>query len=65
MSQEYIGAVVLILVGIAQAFGIVVEQEAIMGIVTGVVALWVAIRRYKKGDISVGGVRKPATLNNN
>ena len=58
MSQEYVGAIVLILISILQAFGIVIEKDAIAGIVSGLIALYIAFRRYKKGDITVVGVRK-------
>ena len=55
MSQEYIAAIVLIAVGILKAFGIELPSDALQGIITGVIAIYIAIRRYKKGDIDVLG----------
>lgn len=58
MSQEYIGAIVIIIVSLLKVFGIEIGSEVITGIITGVLALWVAIRRHQKGDITVLGARK-------
>ncbi len=58
MSQEYIGSIALLIVGILKAFGIEIANSAIEGILTGGIALYIAIRRYQKGDISLGGIRK-------
>ena len=58
MSQEYIAAIALMIVGIFKAFGIQVGSDSITGILTGGIALFIAIRRVKKGDITLGGVRK-------
>jgi hypothetical protein len=58
MSQEYISAIVILLVAVLKLVGINVANDAITGIVTGVLAVWIAYRRYQKGDITVGGVRK-------
>jgi hypothetical protein len=58
MSQEYIGALALLIVSALRTFGIDIASDAIMGILTGVVALWIAIRRYQKGDITLAGARR-------
>jgi small neutral amino acid transporter SnatA (MarC family) len=58
MSQEYILAVVLILGGVLKVFGIQIENSALEGILGGLIALWIAVRRFQKGDITLGGVRK-------
>lgn len=58
MSQEYIGSIALLIVGILKVFGIEIANDAITGILTGGIALYIAIRRYKKGDITLGGIRK-------
>ena len=58
ISHEYVGAIVLLVVGLAQAFGVVLEQAMVTGIVTGVVALYVAYRRHGKGDITALGGKK-------
>lgn len=58
MSQEFLGAVTLLLYGVLKAFGIQLENGVLEGILTGLVALYVAFRRHAKGDISVLGVRK-------
>ena len=58
MSQEYVGAIALLVVSLLQAFGIVVEQNAVVGIISGILAVYIAFRRYQKGDITLGGFRK-------
>lgn len=58
MSQEYIGSIVLVIVGILKAFGIEIASDAISGIITGSIAVYIAIRRYQKGDITPLGARK-------
>ena len=59
MSKEYSGAIVILIVAVLKVFKIEIDNGAIEGIVVGIVALWVAYNRYKKGDISIGGFRKP------
>jgi len=58
MSQEYIAAIVLIVGALLKIFGIDVANDAIQGIVVGGLALWIAIRRHSKGDITMAGFRK-------
>jgi len=58
MSQEYVGAIALLVISLLQTFGVVVEQDAIAGIIAGLISIWVAYRRYQKGDITVVGLRK-------
>lgn len=58
MSKEYVGAIAILAVMIFKAFGIEIESGVIEGIVVGVVALIIAISRYKKGNITVLGARK-------
>lgn len=58
MSQEYIGALVILLMSALKLLNINLANEEVTAIVTGVVALWVAVRRFQRGDIKVSGVRK-------
>lgn len=58
ISQEYLGAIVILLVQVLKLFGVELAAEEVTTIVTGVVALWVAIARFKKGDINMGGVKQ-------
>ena len=58
MSQEYIGALAILLVSILKMFKIEIASDAITNLLTGALAIWVAVRRYRKGDISIGGIRK-------
>jgi len=58
MSQEYVGAIALLVISLLQTFGVVVEQDAIAGIIAGLISIWIAYRRYQKGDITVVGLRK-------
>lgn len=56
-SQEYIGAIVIILISLLKMAGIEIENEVMAGLVTGIVGLWIAIRRKMKGDINGLGIR--------
>ena len=58
ISQEYISALAILLVAILKGFNITIGNDAISGIITGVLAVWIAIRRYQKGDITLGGLKK-------
>ena len=58
MSNEYIGAIAILIVSGLKMFGIELANDVVMGLVTGVVALWIAVKRYQKGDITLGGFRK-------
>ena len=52
ISQEYIGAIVILIMSILKMFNIEIASEAVTGLITGIVAIWIAVRRYEKGDIS-------------
>ena len=58
MSQEYLGAVVLIVGAVLKIFKIEMENQVLEGFIAGAVALYIALRRYKKGDINLIGARK-------
>ena len=58
MSQEYVSALVVVLIGVLGLLKIQVAPETVTALVTGVLGLWIAIRRYQKGDIKLSGVRK-------
>lgn len=58
MSNEYVSAIVILLVTIMKLIGIEVANDAITGVVTGLLAVWIAFKRYQKGDITIGGVKK-------
>lgn len=58
LSHEYSAAIVVVLVSLAKMIGIEIENEVLAGLVTGVLGLWIAIRRYRKGDITVVGSMK-------
>lgn len=56
-SQEYIVSIAVVIVGILQAFGIVIDQNVIVGLIVGILGIWSAIRRYQKKDITLLGKR--------
>lgn len=58
ISQEYISALAILLVSILKGLGVNIGNDEVVTILTGALALWVAIRRYNKGDIKMSGVRK-------
>ena len=59
MSQEYIGAIVLAIGALLRLFNIVeIDNKTIEGLVVAVIAIWIAIRRQRKGDITPLGFRK-------
>ena len=62
MSKEYISAVVLVLVAILPRLGIQAGSEEItvwvQAVVTVIGGIYLAYKRYTKGDITVLGARK-------
>ncbi len=58
LSQEYIGAIAILLVSVLHMFHIEVGNDAVSGLLAGGIALWIAIRRHGKGDITVAGIKK-------
>jgi energy-converting hydrogenase Eha subunit E len=57
MSKEYTGAIVIVIVSLANAFGLELGNDVVTALVTGVVGIYVAVARYRKGDITVAGVK--------
>jgi len=58
MSQEYIASLAVILVSLLGVFKIEIGSEVITALLTGILGVWVAVRRYQKNDINIVGVRK-------
>lgn len=58
MSQQYIGALVILLVSVFKLFGYELGTDEVTTIVTGLVAIYVAFLRFKKGDINALGAKK-------
>jgi hypothetical protein len=58
LSQEYIGAAVLLLGAVLKLFKVEIDNGALEAVLAGAVSAWIMFRRYKKGDISVMGARK-------
>jgi hypothetical protein len=61
-SQIYVSAVVAILAQVLPHLGVAIGSEELTTLVSNIItvgaALWVIIRRYKQGDITVVGSRK-------
>jgi hypothetical protein len=58
VSTEYVSALAIVLVGILKAFNIEIGNDVITALIVAGLGLYNAIRRYKKGDITIGGIRK-------
>jgi uncharacterized membrane protein YjjP (DUF1212 family) len=58
VSTEYVSALAIVLVGVLKVFGIEIGNDVITALLIAGLGLFNAIRRYKKGDINIGGVRK-------
>lgn len=56
-SQEFIGALVIVLVSVLKIFGVELGSDLVTAIVTGLLAIYVAYRRFTKGDITPLGRR--------
>lgn len=54
-SQEYLVAIGLIIGSVLKLFGIEIENGVIEGILIGLMSVWIAVRRKKKGDINILG----------
>ena len=61
-SQEYISAFVIIVVAILPKFGIQIGSEEltawIQAGITVIGGIIIMVRRFKRGDISLGGIKK-------
>lgn len=58
MSQEYILSLAILAGSVFKLFGVEIENKVLEGLIVGVVSIWIAVRRYKKGDITIVGSRK-------
>lgn len=58
MSKEYTLAVVLLLGAVLKMFGKEIPNSTLEGLVLAVSTLAIAVFRYRKGDITLGGVKK-------
>jgi hypothetical protein len=58
MSREYIVSIALLVAALLKVFGIQMESGVLEGLIAGVAALYLAIRRYKRGDITIVGSKK-------
>ena len=58
VSPTYVSALAVILVSILGLFKIEIGNEVLTALITGVLGVIVAVRRYQKGNISVAGVAK-------
>lgn len=58
ISQEYVGAIVILLVSVLKLLGIEIGSDVLTSLITSVIAIWVAVRRYQKRDINIVGVKK-------
>jgi hypothetical protein len=57
-NKEYLSAIAVLVVAILQVFKINVAPEAVLSIVTGILALYLAFKQHQQGNTSVFGVRK-------
>lgn len=57
ISQQYVGSIVILLISLLKVFKIDIGNEELTAIITGVIALWVAVKRFQKGDINMAGVK--------
>lgn len=57
MSQEYSASLVILLMSVLKLLKVDIAESEVTAIVTGLLALWVAIRRFNKGDINIFGAR--------
>ena len=58
MSHEYALSIAILVGSGLKLFGIEIENKVLEGFVFGVASLWIAVRRYKKGDINIGGFKR-------
>jgi len=58
LDSSYIGALAILVVSLLKVFGVEVGNEAIAGIITGVVAIFIAYKQKTEKNLTIGGVRK-------
>jgi len=57
MSKEYTGAIIILVMSALKLGGIEIAETEVATIITGVVALVIAIARYYRGGITPLGAR--------
>lgn len=58
ISKEYVAAIVLLLGSILKTLNIEIPNDLVEAIITGVLAVIIAVSRYNKGDITIMGSKK-------
>ena len=59
ISQQYVSALAVILVGVLKLVGIEIGTDEISTLIMVALSLWIAIRRKQKGDITMlGGFKR-------
>ena len=58
MSQEYIAALAIVIVGVLKLFKVDIGTAEVSQILTAGLGIWIMIRRYQRGDITLTGIRK-------
>ena len=58
ISHEYVVSIAVVIVGILQLFGIVLDQEVIVGLIVGVLGLYGAFRTKKSQNLTVFGMKR-------
>ena len=62
MSTTYVSVLVIFLANFLPKLGIMIGTEELTATITTLVTivsgLWILYRRYAKGDITIGGVKK-------
>lgn len=57
-SSTYISSIVIVIIALLKIFKVELLPEDITPIITGILALYILIRRYQKGDINPLGLKK-------
>ena len=62
ISHEYISAIVIVIISLLAIFKVKVSTEEVLpiveGLATGILGIYIMIRRYKKGDLTLAGIKK-------
>ena len=58
VSPTYVSALAIILVSLLGLFKVEIGNEVITALLTGILGVVVAVRRYQKKNIQISGVRK-------
>lgn len=58
MSKEYAAAIAILVGSILKGFGVEIGSDVLESTILGALAIYLAFKRHRRGDITLAGLRK-------